>query len=107
MYALVRSLLAGEKTFLQVSSGDVYLFSERGVALLQDVSTCRVDPGDLVLVDSGHGPEGPNPRFRDSAGFIVQVTSPLKTRYQEWLKQKDGGVFVMQAWKWNEIFIGG
>lgn len=39
--------------------------------------------------------------------IVVQATSPKMTRYKEWIKQKSGQLYWMNAWTWPEMWFVG
>lgn len=89
LYALVRRLLAGMKTFFQSSWGTIYQFGPEFVTVVHDPKYLKYDPGDVVLVDSGEYADGrPEPVFVHSRCFVLQAASGTLTRWRLWVNQK-------------------
>jgi hypothetical protein len=110
-YILIERVLDAEPTLFQLDSKRAFmLFGQADVCVhhLERIDTEKY-PGAWALVDSNasiNEPRGELCVF-ESRFFLIQATSPQPSRWKEWAKQRDAPLVVMEAWSWQELYIGG
>jgi len=115
LWYLLRYRLSQQLPTIFGLEGSVYFFHKTGAYELgsplgyQHLASEAIDMSrpELVwsLIDTVDK-SGPPPYFWEAGLFPVQTTSPDRSRYKVWAKQRRAQVFTMNPWDWNEILAG-
>ncbi|KAF8342458.1 hypothetical protein F5887DRAFT_974351 [Amanita rubescens] len=110
-YVLLHRLSAGLPTAFQVFDDRFFLFTETGAEELDVVakSGLKLPPGTWALTNSGDLIEQPCSAFLSSRrrAWIIQATSPKRSRWYEWSKQHSARCYVMDCFPPNELEVLG
>ncbi|KAF7985478.1 hypothetical protein HWV62_5251 [Athelia sp. TMB] len=107
-YALIRALREKQAVVWVGPSSKWTLFDSKGVTFITPANIYQADialmlqnlsPETLILVDA----IAPPLALQETSGFIIQATSPQKSRWSEWAKQKGAAFFTMPLWTEEEI----
>jgi hypothetical protein len=107
-YVLFRRLSVGLPTALQVFDDRFFLFTETGASQLDLLAqtASQLPNGTWALADSSEFIEQPCSAFlatplRDV--WVIQATSPKRSRWREWSKQREANMYVMDWFYSNEL----
>ncbi|KAF8346138.1 hypothetical protein F5887DRAFT_962858 [Amanita rubescens] len=111
-YVLLRRLSAGLPTAFHVFSDRFFLFTEAGASQhdVVDQSGLKLPPGTWALSNSGEVIEQPCAAFLSAPpgrAWIIQATSPKRSRWREWKKQLRAKLYVMDWFHPNELRVLG
>ena len=111
-YVLLRRLSAGLPTAFHVFSDKFFLFTESGASRhdVVDESGLELPPGTWALTNSGEVIERPCPAFLCAPQrrvWIIQATSPKRSRWHEWCKQLKARFYVMDYFPADELEVLG
>ena len=107
-YLLFLRLSAGLPTALQVFDDRLFLFTETGASehdLLAKTAS-QLPDGTWALADSSEFIDQPCSAFLASPLqdiWVIQVTSPKRSRWHEWSKQREANTYVMDWFYSNEL----
>ena len=111
-YVLLQRLSAGLPTAFHVFSDRFFLFTETGASEhdVVDKSGLILPPGTWALTNSGEVIEQPCDAFlaapQDQV-WIIQATSPKRSRWHEWRKQLRARLYVMDWFPPHELEVLG
>lgn len=111
-YVLFRRLSEGLPTAFQVFDDKFFLFTETG-ASQHDTTTesaLILPPGTWALTNSGEFIGQPCSAFLAAPRkdvWIMQATSPNRSRWYEWSKQRGARHYVMDCFPANELEVLG
>jgi hypothetical protein len=111
-YVLIERLLTGLPTVYQTSKSMTFVFLGPDDVRIYPQST-YLDPEKYpdawALVDSNEDMIVPRPELTDSNSkyYVIQASSPQPKRWKEWKKKLSASLIVMEAWTWEEMYIGG
>jgi hypothetical protein len=107
-YLLFRRLSAGLPTALQVFDDRFFLFTETGASEhgLLAKNALHLPNGTWALADSSEFIEKPCSAFLAAPlknVWVIQATSPKRSRWREWSKQRDAKMYVMDWFYSDEL----
>jgi hypothetical protein len=107
-YVLFRRLSAGLPTALQEFDDRFFLFTEAGASEhnLLAKNALQLPNGTWALADSSELIEHPCSAFLAAPLediWVIQATSPKRSRWREWSKQRDAKIYVMDWFSSNEL----
>ena len=109
-YVLLRRLSAGLPTAFHVFRKTFFLFTETGASQHDVDYVFELPPGTWALTNSGEVIEQPCPAFLCAPlrrAWIIQATSPKRSRWHEWCKQLKASLYVMDCFPPNELEVLG
>jgi hypothetical protein len=109
-YILVRRLLDGKPTILQMTETDLHGTRYHHV-LLHDGGVIFIDKGNFkqycdnwaILVLADQKPQGILCNMQFHEWFILVTSSPREDNYKHLVKHYSAPLFYMAPWNWNEI----
>ena len=107
-YVLFRRLSAGLPTALQVFDDRFFLFTEAGASEhdLRAKNAFQLPNGTWALADSGELIMQPCSAFlaaHPKNVWVIQATSPKRSMWHEWSKQRNAKLYVMDWFYSNEL----
>ena len=107
-YVLFRRLSAGLPTALQVFDDRFFLFTEAGASEhdLRAKNAFQLPNGTWALADSGELIMQPCSAFLAAHPkniWVIQATSPKRSMWHEWSKQRNAKLYVMDWFYSNEL----
>ena len=110
-YVLLRRLSEGLPTAFQVFGDRFFLFTETGASEhnVVDTSALILPPGTWALANSSELVGQPCNAFLAAHNmvWIIQATSPKRSMWYEWKKQRYARLYVMDWFPFNELEVLG